>query len=89
LYLGRLPSGLGLVITAPRLTNSVSNGTLTLSWPADQLGFRLLMQTNNLNLGLSANPNDWWTVPGSTMTNLLAIPIFTTNLDEYYRLVYP
>ena len=76
-------------LTAPRLTNSVSNGTLTLSWPADQLGFRLLMQTNNLNLGLSANPNDWWTVPGSTMTNLLAIPIFTTNLDEYYRLVYP
>jgi hypothetical protein len=47
------------------------------------------MQTNNLNLGLSINSNDWGTVPESTTTNLLAIPIVTTNLDEYYRLIYP
>jgi len=75
--------------TRPNLTNSITGGTMNLSWGLDRLGYRLLMQTNNLNLGLSANPNDWGTVPGSTNTNLLAIPIVTTNLDEYYRLVYP
>jgi len=75
--------------TPPGLTNSVSNGTLNLSWGLDRLGYRLLMQTNNLNLGVSSNPNDWATVPGSMMTNTLAIPIVTTNLNEFYRLVYP
>jgi hypothetical protein len=53
------------------------------------MGYRLLMQTNNLNLGLSTNPNDWGTVPGSTTTNQLSLPISQTNLDEFYRLVYP
>jgi hypothetical protein len=75
--------------TVPKLTNSVSNGTLTLSWPADHLGYRLLLQTNNLSKGVSTNPTDWGTVPGSmsvTTTNLL---IIQTNLDEFYRLVYP
>jgi hypothetical protein len=73
----------------PVLTNSVSNGTLNLSWGLDRLGYRLLMQTNNLNLGVSGNPNDWAPCPGSTATNAIAIPIVTTNLDEYYRLIYP
>ncbi len=75
--------------TQPMLTNSVSNGTLSLSWGLDRLGYRLLMQTNNLNQGVSITPGDWDTVSGSTTTNLMAIPIVTTNLDEYYRLVYP
>jgi hypothetical protein len=47
------------------------------------------MQTNNLNLGLSPNLNDWATITGSMTTNSMAIPIVTTNLNEYYRLVYP
>jgi hypothetical protein len=75
--------------TQPCLTNSVHNETLNLIWGPDRLGYRLLVQTNNLNLGLSANPNDWGTVTGSTATNTMAIPIATTNLNEYYRLVYP
>jgi hypothetical protein len=73
----------------PVLTSSVSNGTLTLTWPVDHLGYRLLTQTNNLNLGVSANLNDWATVPGATATNLINLPISTTNFDAYYRLVYP
>jgi hypothetical protein len=75
--------------TPPGLTNSVSNGTLNLSWGPDRLGYRLLMQTNNLNNGVSGNPNDWMTVPGSTTTNQMALPILQTNLNEYYQLVYP
>jgi hypothetical protein len=75
--------------TQPGLTNSVSNGTLNLTWGPDCLGYRLLVQTNNLNLGVSGNSNDWATVTGSTATNTMAIPIVSTNLNEYYRLVYP
>ena len=75
--------------TQPVLMNSMSNGMLNLSWGLDRLGYRLIMQANNLNLGVSSNPNDWATVIGSTATNALAIPIVTTNFDEYYRLVYP
>ncbi len=75
--------------TQPNLTNSVTGGTLNLSWGSDRMGYRLLVQTNNLNQGVSSNPNDWATVIGSTATNALAIPIVTTNFDEYYRLVYP
>ena len=62
---------------------------LTLNWPLDHLGYRLLVQTNNLNNGVSVNTNDWATVAGSTATNTAAITILKTNLNEYYRLVYP
>jgi hypothetical protein len=75
--------------TQPMLTNSVSNGMLNLTWGLDRLGYRLMVQTNNLNLGVSDNSNDWATVPGSTLTNTASISILTTNLNEYYRLVYP
>jgi hypothetical protein len=76
--------------TVPHLTNSVSGSTLTLSWPLDHLGYRLLEQTNNLNKGVSGNTNDWGTVSGSTLittTNITFIKTGVTN--EYYRLVYP
>ena len=53
------------------------------------LGYRLLVQTNNLNLGFSSNTNDWTTVPGSTTTNAFSLNILATNLDGFYRLVYP
>jgi hypothetical protein len=75
--------------TVPKLTNSVSNGSLTLSWPADHLGYRLLLQTNNLSKGVSINLGDWDTVPGSTAVTSTNLPITKTNLDEYYRLIYP
>jgi len=76
--------------TVPKLTNSVSGTTLTLSWPADHLGYRLLVQTNNLNKGVSGNINDWGTVSGTatvTSTNITIIKAGVTN--QYYKLVYP
>jgi hypothetical protein len=75
--------------TKPVLTNSLSGGTVTLSWAGDHLGYRLLVQTNNLNLGVSSNPNDWATVPGSTVINATNILIAPTNSAGFYRLVYP
>ncbi|MDB6019387.1 MAG: Autotransporter-associated beta strand repeat protein [Pedosphaera sp.] len=72
------------------LTNNVIGGTnLLLTWPLDHTGFRLLVQTNNLNKGVSSLTNDWGTVSGSTATNSASITILKTNLNEYYRLVYP
>ncbi len=75
--------------TSPVLTNSVSGTVLTLNWPLANLGYRLLVQTNNLNKGVSGNIADWGTVAGSTATNTAAIVITKTNLNDYYRLVYP
>ncbi len=78
-------------LAAFTLTNRVSGGTnLALSWPADHTGYRLLMQTNNLNKGVSKSASDWGaTVTDYTVTNAAAIPILKGTTNEYYRLVYP
>ena len=76
-------------LSAANLTCSVSGGNLSLSWPADHSGWRLLVQTNHLNLGLSENIADFATVPGSTATNQVSLPISGGVSAEYYRLVYP
>jgi autotransporter-associated beta strand protein len=77
---------------SPVPTNIVwsMNGTnLTLSWPADHTGWRLLVQTNYLANGVSSNTNDWTTVPGSPVTNMLTLPISPALPGEYYRLAFP
>ena len=74
---------------SPTLTNAVSGGSLILSWPADHIGWRLLVQTNNLATGVSSNTNDWMTVTGSAATNQAVIPIDATKPTEFYRLIYP
>lgn len=59
---------------------------LQLSWPQDHIGWRLEMQTNDLNHGLSKN---WATVPNSTnvmSTNILINPAYGA---VFLRLVYP
>jgi hypothetical protein len=73
----------------PHLTNSVSGGTLVLSWPADHLGYRLLVQTNNLNKGVSSNTNDWGTVAGSQSITTTNITIIKTGQQRLLPLVYP
>ena len=66
------------------------NGTnLTLAWPLANLGYSLLVQTNNLVSGISTNPNDWTTVPNSTLTNQISLPFYLLTPSEYYRLVSP
>ncbi len=76
--------------TAPVSVSALmSGGSLNLSWPSDHTGWRLLMQTNNLSRGISANTNDWITVPGSTLTNQMLVPLDATLPLEFYRLAYP
>ena len=79
-----------LVNTAPtNVIASFSNGALSLSWPLDHVGWRLLSQTNNLANGVSSNTNDWTTVTGSAATNTVIITVDPTKPGGYYRLVYP
>jgi autotransporter-associated beta strand protein len=66
------------------LTNSVSGGVLSLSWPGGQ-GWRLQMQTNSLTVGLYTN---WVEAAGSSM-NSTNITIDSTQPTVFYRLVYP
>jgi autotransporter-associated beta strand protein len=73
----------------PTITSGFSGGNLNLSWPADHLGWRLLVQTNHLDLGISTNYLDWGTVPGSAQTTSVPITIDPAKRTEFYRLVYP
>lgn len=71
------------------LVFGVSAGQLTLSWPSDHTGWRLEAQTNALNAGLQPASNAWVTVPGSSATNMVTVPVSTANGTVFYRLVYP
>jgi len=75
--------------TKPALTNCLRGGKLTMNWPLANTGYRLLVQTNNLNGGVSGNPADWAEVPGSAATNQACLTLFSTNVNEFYRWVYP
>ena len=77
----------GLISTAPtNIVASVSGNTLTLSWPADHLGWKLQVQTNSLSAGLGTN---WITVPGSDAVISTNITINPANGAVFYRLTYP
>ena len=77
-------------LAATNLTALVTGGTnLSLSWPADHTGWRLLTQTNHLGSGVSANTNDWMTVAGSSFTNQVSLPISVAVPGGYYKLIYP
>ena len=79
-----------VVNTSPtNITATVTGGILKLFWPADHTGWRLLMQTNHLANGISANTNDWGTVSGSASTNQVNLIINPNQAAEFYRLVYP
>ncbi|MEI9963182.1 MAG: autotransporter-associated beta strand repeat-containing protein [Limisphaerales bacterium] len=98
--LGALPAGVSAVLNTnaspvtlqvtaavnPNPTNIVatfSNGTLTLQWPADHIGW--LLQSNSVSLGDAGN---WFTVPDSSSTNLINIPIDPNTPHVFYRLLY-
>ena len=73
---------------AAHITWLTSGTNLLLSWPASHLGSRLLVQTNNLSLGVSRNTNDWASVAGSTTTNLIFIQLDQALPAKFYRLSY-
>jgi autotransporter-associated beta strand protein len=73
---------------SPTLTNSVSGGgtTLDFAWDPAYLGWRLYVQTNTVNIGLSTN---WVPVVGTENTTTHSEPIDVTHGAVFYRLAYP
>jgi hypothetical protein len=63
-----------------------SGNQLQLSWPQDHLGWRLEIQTNNLNQGIWTN---WATVANSINVNSTNILINPSNGAVFLRLIYP
>jgi len=66
------------------ITNSVSSGVLSLSWPAGQ-GWRLQMQTNSLATGLGTN----WTYITDGSLSSTNITIDPSKPTVFYRLTNP
>jgi autotransporter-associated beta strand protein len=73
--------------TPTKITVSVSGSTLTLSWPADHLGWHLQMQTNSLATGLKTN--GWVVIPGTDLVTTTNFSITKTNPTVFYRMTYP
>ena len=67
----------------------MSANTLTLTWPADHTGYRLVVRTNTLANGSGSNSNDWMTVAGTTTNNLVTLPLDKLIKSKFYRLVNP
>ena len=86
---GRLAVVAAVSLVPTNISWSVNGTNLTLSWPSDHTGWRLLMQTNNLASGLSLDTNDWTTVMDSSATNQLTLPMDSIRATEFYRMVYP
>jgi hypothetical protein len=81
-----------LATVALNPTNFIANLSgmnLTLTWPADHIGWTLTMQTNNLNLGLNLNPTNWMRLTNTTTTNQFVIPLNGSAPAGFFRLVYP
>lgn len=76
----------GVATNSTNITATVSGGTLTLSWPADHLGWHLQVQTNSLSTGLGTN---WFTLPGSDAVISTNITLNPANGSVFYRMVYP
>ncbi len=76
-------------IAVTNILLTASNGKLTIFWPPDHIGWRLLMQTNQLANGISVSTNDWATVASSPQTNQIILPINPALPLEFYRLAYP
>jgi autotransporter-associated beta strand protein len=68
------------------ITMNVNGNILTLSWPADHLGWILQSQTNSLAVGIATN---WFDVAGSGSSTQAVININSINPTVFYRLRNP
>jgi len=83
---GVLSVVVGVASNPTNIMFSLSGNTLTLSWPADHLGWILQSQTNSLSVGLSTN---WVDVAGSGSSTQAVININGNNPSVFYRLRHP
>lgn len=76
--------GIVYKLVALRLAFQRTGNSLDISWPV--AGGRLQTQTNSLSIGIGTN---WVTLPGSTTTNHVVVPIDPANGSVFYRLALP
>ena len=76
----------GVANNPTNITSSVSGTTLSLSWPADHLGWFLQTQTNSRAIGLNGA---WFDVAGSSSATNATITIDRANPTVFYRLRHP
>jgi hypothetical protein len=86
---GTLAVVTGVSTVSTNIVWNFAGGNLSLAWPADHTGWRLLVQTGGLSGGISLNTNDWMTVAGSQQTNQVVVPVDATAASEFYKLVFP
>ena len=82
---GVLSVVLGVATNPTNITATVSGNLLTLTWPADHLGWTLQAQTNSITTGLTTN---WVDVAGSAASNTNVMTINPANPTVFYRLRY-
>lgn len=71
--------------TGPTVASVIAGNWITNSWDTAYLGWRLQVQTNAANVGISGN---WVDVPGSESVTSVAEEIDPANPSVFYRLVY-
>ncbi len=71
---------------SPNITASLAGSQLAVSWPANNIGWNLQIQTNGPGVGLTTN---WVTVTGSWVTNLMMSQINPAMGSVFFRLVAP
>jgi fibronectin-binding autotransporter adhesin len=76
----------GTATNPTNITATVSGSTLTLTWPADHLGWILQSQTNSLSAGLRTN---WVDVAGSGGSTTNINTIVPANPTVFFRLRSP
>jgi hypothetical protein len=71
-----------VALNPTNITVVASGNALMLSWPADHLGWRLQVQTNQSGIG-----TNWVTLPGTELVTSTNLPY--TNPAAFYRLILP
>ncbi|HWI58892.1 MAG TPA: hypothetical protein VNZ22_16820, partial [Bacillota bacterium] len=85
-------SGFPTPVVAPVATNptnitfQLAAKDLLLNWPGDHIGWRLQVQTNELDQGLGTN---WVDVAGAIGTNQVNVPIHPAGSAVFFRMIYP
>lgn len=79
-------TALATILVGELMPCGPSGQCLSLSWPADHIGWRLQAQTNAISVGLGT---DWFDIPGSSVTNQITLTMDATAGSAFYRLIYP
>lgn len=76
---------IGVASNPTNITATVSGNVLTLTWPADHLGWLLQSQTNSLNVGLTTPANTWFDLAGSDSVTTKVVTMDPASPKVFYR----